>query len=48
MSKRKIVFVSGNFNIPHPCHLRLLRFAKELGTYLIVGVNSDRIIEMRH
>jgi rfaE bifunctional protein kinase chain/domain len=35
---KKIVFVSGNFNIIHPGHLRLLRFAKECGDYLVVGV----------
>ena len=35
---RKVVFVSGNFNILHPGHLRLLRFAKECGDYLVVGV----------
>lgn len=34
----RIVFVSGNFNILHPGHLRLLRFAKECGDYLVVGV----------
>jgi len=39
----KVVFVSGDFNILHPGHLRLLKFAKESGNYLIVGVNSDRI-----
>ncbi len=39
----KTVFVSGNFNILHPGHQRLLRFASELGDRLIVGVNSDRI-----
>jgi rfaE bifunctional protein kinase chain/domain len=38
-----IVFVSGNFNILHHGHLRLLRFAKECGTKLIVGINSDKI-----
>jgi rfaE bifunctional protein kinase chain/domain len=38
-----IVFVSGNFNIIHPGHLRLLQFAKELGSKLIVGVFSDEI-----
>ena len=43
MSKEKTVFVSGNFNVLHPGHLRLLRFAKECGHFLIVGVNSDRI-----
>lgn len=35
---RRIVFVSGNFNILHPGHLRLLRFARECGDYLVVGV----------
>ncbi|WP_455757095.1 PfkB family carbohydrate kinase [Sulfurimonas sp.] len=39
----KIVFVSGDFNILHPGHLRLLKFAKESGDYLKVGVNSDKI-----
>lgn len=40
---KKIVFISGNFNILHPGHLRLLRFAKEGGDRLIVGIASDRI-----
>ena len=39
----RTVFVSGNFNILHPGHLRLLRFARELGDRLIVGVQSDRV-----
>ena len=34
----RIVFVSGHFNILHPGHLRLLRFARECGDYLVVGV----------
>ena len=38
----RTVFVSGNFNVLHPGHLRLLRFAKEVGDKLIVGVWSDR------
>lgn len=37
------VFVSGDFNILHPGHLRLLKFAKESGDYLSVGVNSDDV-----
>ena len=37
------VFVSGHFNVLHPGHLRLLRFAKEYGGRLIVAVESDRI-----
>jgi rfaE bifunctional protein kinase chain/domain len=39
----KIIFVSGHFNVLHPGHLRLLRFAKEYGGKLIVAVESDRI-----
>lgn len=39
----KKVFVSGDFNILHPGHLRLLKFAKESGDYLIVGVNGDNL-----
>jgi rfaE bifunctional protein kinase chain/domain len=39
----KTVFVSGHFNVLHPGHLRLLRFAKECGEHLIIGVESDRI-----
>lgn len=38
---RNIVFVSGYFNIVHPGHLRLLRFAAECGDYLVVGVYDD-------
>ncbi len=39
---RKIL-ITGNFNILHPGHLRLFRFAKSLGGKLIVGVASDKI-----
>ena len=37
----RVVFVSGNFNIVHPGHLRLLRFAAECGDFLVVGVNDN-------
>ena len=40
---KNIVFVSGTFNIVHPGHLRLLRFAAECGDFLVVGVLSDRL-----
>jgi rfaE bifunctional protein kinase chain/domain len=41
--RQRVVFVSGNFNIVHPGHLRLLRFASECGDFLVVGVLSDSI-----
>jgi len=37
----KLVVVTGDFNILHPGHIRLLRFAKECGDVLVVAVNSD-------
>jgi rfaE bifunctional protein kinase chain/domain len=37
----RIVFVSGNFNVIHPGHLRLLNFAAECGDFLVVGVSQD-------
>src|SRR3954471_2753932 len=37
---QRIVFVSGNFNIVHPGHLRLLQFASESGDFLVVGVSG--------
>lgn len=38
---KRIVFVSGNFNIIHPGHLRLLKFAADCGDFLVVGVLGD-------
>jgi rfaE bifunctional protein kinase chain/domain len=41
--KSQTVFVSGTFNVLHPGHLRLLKFAKANGGKLIVGVLTDRV-----
>lgn len=41
LPKKKIVFVSGNFNVLHAGHIRLLKYASENGDFLIVGVNKD-------
>lgn len=38
---KRITFVSGNFNVVHPGHFRLLNFAAECGDFLVVGVNDD-------
>jgi rfaE bifunctional protein kinase chain/domain len=40
---KSIAFVSGNFNVVHPGHLRLLKFAAEQADFLVVGVNSDKL-----
>ena len=32
--KKKKVFITGNFNILHPGHIRLFKFAKSLGQKL--------------
>jgi rfaE bifunctional protein kinase chain/domain len=39
----KRIFISGTFNVLHPGHLRLFRYARELGDHLIVGVTEDLI-----
>lgn len=41
IGKSKVVFVSGNFNIVHPGHLRVLNFAASCGDILVVGVNNQ-------
>ena len=42
----KIVFTNGCFDIIHPGHVDFLRRAKEFGTKLIVGINSDASVRM--
>ncbi|MBN2627148.1 MAG: D-glycero-beta-D-manno-heptose 1-phosphate adenylyltransferase [Spirochaetales bacterium] len=38
---KTIVFTNGCFDILHPGHMDYLRKARELGDYLIIGLNSD-------
>lgn len=38
---KTMAFVSGNFNVVHPGHLRLLKFAAEQADTLVVGVTPD-------
>jgi rfaE bifunctional protein kinase chain/domain len=39
----RIVFVSGIFNVIHPGHLRLLKFAKDCGNVLVVAVTKGDV-----
>ncbi|MCC3305343.1 PfkB family carbohydrate kinase [Sneathiella sp. HT1-7] len=40
-ANKKIGMVSGNFNVVHPGHLRLLKFATDCCDILVVAVNAD-------
>ena len=43
----KLIWVNGTFDVMHVGHIRLLEFAKSLGDYLIVGLDTDdRIKEL--
>lgn len=39
----KRVLVQGNFDVLHPGHIRLLKFARECGNHLSVAVNKDGV-----
>ena len=43
----KKIFISGNFEFIQPGHVRLFKYAKEIGGSLIVGVFSDFLIDSK-
>lgn len=42
--QQNFVFTNGCFDVIHPGHVALLRQARKLGHYLLVGINSDRSV----
>ena len=45
MKTHSIVYTAGSFDMLHVNHLRMLEYAKGIGERLIVGVNTDELIE---
>jgi D-beta-D-heptose 7-phosphate kinase/D-beta-D-heptose 1-phosphate adenosyltransferase len=43
--KTNIVFTNGCFDILHSAHIKLLKFAKKQGDFLVVGLNADNSIK---
>ena len=41
------VFVNGTFDVLHKGHLELLNYAKSLGDYLVVGIDTDERVKHR-
>ena len=41
----KISFVNGCFDVLHPGHIEMLKYARSSGDYLIVAIDSDRKVE---
>ena len=45
LTGNKIVFTNGCFDLLHPGHIRYLADARDLGDYLVVGLNSDESVK---
>lgn len=42
---KTIIFTNGCFDMLHPGHIRLFKFAKSKGNILVVGINTDRSVQ---
>jgi D-beta-D-heptose 7-phosphate kinase/D-beta-D-heptose 1-phosphate adenosyltransferase len=41
----KIIFTNGCFDILHPAHIEMLKYAKSLGDTLVVAIDSDERVK---
>lgn len=46
MTSKKVIYTAGTFDLFHFGHLNILLRAKKLGSKLIVGVSTDRLISL--
>lgn len=42
---KTVVYTSGTFDMLHANHIKLLEYCRALGDILIVGVNTDELVE---
>ena len=45
--RRRVVFTTGVFDVPHLGHPRYLEAAKKFGDILVVGIHSDTLVKKR-
>ena len=46
MIGKKIIWVNGCFDIIHPGHIEILKYARSKGDFLIVGIDSDERVSV--
>ncbi|MBP5366508.1 MAG: adenylyltransferase/cytidyltransferase family protein [Bacteroidales bacterium] len=42
---KTVVYTSGTFDMLHANHIKMIEYARSLGDILIVGVNTDELVE---
>lgn len=45
IGKKTVVYTSGTFDMLHINHLKMIEYARALGDILIVGVNTDELVD---
>lgn len=45
IGNKTVVYTSGTFDMLHANHIKMIEYARSLGDILIVGVNTDELVE---